>query len=93
MRKGRIENWQEVEFFKQTRIYGNVYECDAFEEGEGMMTNELVKYHAVFGTTVAETRSGSMYTLGKPADTPRTLKEIFAEYADTEIKEPNHSRN
>lgn len=93
MRKGRLENWQEVDFSGQTRIYGNVYECDAFEEGEGMITNELIRYHTVFGTTVAETRSGSMYTLGKPAESRRTLKEIFAEYADTEVKESNHSRN
>lgn len=78
MRKGRLENWQTVDFFGQTRLAGNIYECDAFEEGEVMITSGFVKYHTVMGQTVAETQSGSMYMLGKPAEKDRTVKEIFA---------------
>ena len=80
MRKGRIENWQEIQVFGGTRIFGNVYECDAFEDGEEMITSELVKYHNILGSLVAETRSGSMYHLGKPVENPETLKEIMAKH-------------
>jgi hypothetical protein len=83
MRKGRIENWQEIDFFRQVRIAGNVYECDAFEEGEIMFTNGVVEYHTVMGQLVVETKSGSMYHLGKPALKPRTLKEIVKDCADS----------
>lgn len=76
MRKGRIENWQEINFFGGTRIFGNIYECDAFQEGEEMFTSEVVKYHTVMGQTVVETRSGSMYHLGAAATKERTMQEI-----------------
>lgn len=80
-RKGRIENWQEVEWVgKHTRIAGNVYECEGYaEEGELWVTNNIVQYHNVWGNQVVETASGSMYTLGTPATEPKTLQKLFAE--------------
>jgi len=80
MRKGKLENWQEVQWGRQIRIHGNVYGCDSFQTGEEMITNEVVEYHGVMGSLIVETRSGSMYTLGTPADRERTLEEIFAEF-------------
>lgn len=80
MRKGRIEDWQEISFFSQKRIFGKVYECDAFEEGEEMFTSEVVAYHNTFGSTVVETKSGSMYHLGKKAEKEETFKEIVKRF-------------
>ena len=79
-RKGTIENWHEVNWFKQTRVVGNVHDCDAFEEGEQMMTSEIVKYDTVFGQLVVETASGSIYILGIPAKEDKTIEQVFSEY-------------
>jgi len=80
MRKGRIEDWQEFNFFGQTRIAGRIYGCDKFEDGEEMFTNEVVKYHTIMGQLVVETKSGSMYHLGKPAESERTLADMVKDY-------------
>jgi hypothetical protein len=82
MREGRIESWQEVDFFGGTRIAGNVYECEAFGEGEEMFTSPIVKYHGVMGKLIVETQSGSMYRLGVPANKDRTVQEIFESYVE-----------
>lgn len=93
MRKGRIENWQEINLLGGTRILGNVYESDAFEEGEEMFTSLIAKYHNVLGSLVVETTSGSMYHLGKPADKPQTLKEVFAKYSNGQNKQKIRDTN
>ena len=79
MRTGRIENWQLVELFGETRLTGNVYECDTFEEGEEFISSPVVKYHPGITGQIAETRSGSMYQLGAPAERIRDVADIFAE--------------
>lgn len=80
MRKGRIEDWQEINFFGHKRVFGKVYECDAFEEGEEMFTSQIVTYHTIMGSTVVETQSGSMYHLGKPAEKQETFQEIIKRF-------------
>lgn len=90
MRKGRIENWQELKALGGIRIFGNVYECDTFEEGEEMFTSILVRYHSVLGSLMAETQSGSMYHLGKAKDKPETLKEILARQMDSKNNPGGH---
>jgi hypothetical protein len=77
MRKGRIENWQELELFGRTVVTGNIYGCEKFEDGEEMWTSGIVEYRNMIGQTVVETQSGSVYHLGEPAEKDRTLQEIF----------------
>lgn len=80
MRNGRVENWQELECFGGTRLFGNVYECDAFSEGEEFISSIIVKYHNIMGQPVVETQSGSMYHLGQPAANDKTFEEIIKGY-------------
>ncbi|MHA2279989.1 MAG: hypothetical protein ACXAC5_03810 [Promethearchaeota archaeon] len=88
MRKARLENWQEVQLFGRTCLVGNVHECEVtdegekvFEEGEEMISSEVVHYHDMMGQVVAETKSGSRYHLGVPKKDQETLTEIMGKYA------------
>jgi len=88
MRKARLENWQEIQIFGRTCLVGDVYDCQVtsenektFQDGEEMISSAIIKYHEMMGQTVAETKSGSMYHLGKPAEKDRNLQEIFGKYA------------
>lgn len=58
---------------------GNVYECEAFEEGEEMVTSPIVSYHTKMGQLFIETQSGSWYKLGTPSKQDRTAEEIFSD--------------
>jgi len=80
MRKGTIENWQEVDVFGTTRIAGHVYGCGSFREGTEFITSPVIKYHTIMGQMIVETESGSMYQLGKPAEQDRTFKEIVSDH-------------
>ena len=77
IRQGRLENWHEVKIGKQNCMFGNVYDCDAFQHGEEMVTSQIVNYFHVGGVLFIETYSGSIYQLGEPAKADRTMQQIF----------------
>jgi hypothetical protein len=77
MRTGRIENWQEVDFLKQKRIVGNVYECPDFKEGELFMSSPIEDTFYKYNAKFVRSASGSTYMLGAPSTENLTVQEIF----------------
>jgi len=80
IRKGRLEEWQEINLFGKIRMTGFVYECDTFDEGEETFTSGIVKYHSVMGKLFIETESGSSYELGTPVAKDKSIEEIINNY-------------
>lgn len=66
MYKGRIENWQEIKIYNRTAVRGNIFECEGFQDGSDIITSKIVEYRNEMGQAVLETKSGSIYHLGKP---------------------------
>lgn len=84
MRKGRLENWQEISWCGHIRIAGYIHgmtgeHSDEFKEGSMMTTNRVAKRHTFMGQTVVETDSGSLYELGVPADISKTAQDVIKE--------------
>ena len=82
MYKGRIENWKELDLLGSKYIVGDIYDSSdtkRLPNGEGMFTPTVVKYHQDGLATMVETRSGSMYLLGKPATDTRAELEVLAD--------------
>ena len=83
MYKGKLENWQEIEWAgKQTRLYGNVHVHENAKEGEEWITNEVETYYTSYDGLHAITASCSDYSLGEPAKKDRTLEEIIRSFRE-----------
>lgn len=85
-RRGRLENWHEIKMGRQTCMFGNVYECGAFELGEEMITSEVQDYFSAMGLTYIRTLSGSVYQLGTPATKDKTFEQVFKEACGRDLK-------
>jgi len=77
--RGRIENWQTINFGSGKRMFGYIYDSPKFTDGEDICTSLIKSHETGCDGEFIITKSGSRYLLGKPAFIDAPDKEVTSE--------------